>query len=332
MYGSPSKISWAERTFTTKKDAKSLRTCSRNVSACWWKKFAPSRGGHQLRSVSTTEFSLTRYLARNALPLAEWAFKSELADMLDYTCFDRDLKKQLSTSSTVTKSVRFGSTSVRWRSASILIQLEQLDINSVALPWTVVKWMVFLAILTVTRMVLWVMQLKELYEDGSFFHHDLIGFFKHLHCEKIRFSRKRGNFIKFGKRWINVANLFVRNVTRLESTFPSLHMIRLQFQDSARVSHFLASGMIVSYLPVCFLLAFFCIPSKIPNQYFLIYSLPHKLFPLGLDLHKICLFPNCFDSSENSPAQKLTGLFSNFFPKNSRRSTPWVGWVLLTYL
>ena len=82
--------------------------------------------------------------------------------------------------------------------------------------------MVFLAILTVVRMVIWTMRKKGLYDDANFFHRDLILFFRHQLKVKIRWNRKRLDRITFNRRWVHAASLIVRKGATLELSFPPL--------------------------------------------------------------------------------------------------------------
>ena len=69
--------------------------------------------------------------------------------------------------------------------------------------------MMFLAILAVARMVIWMMQKKELYDDANFFHRDLISFFRHQLRVKIRCNRKCLDHITLNRRWVHAASLVV---------------------------------------------------------------------------------------------------------------------------
>ena len=84
------------------------------------------------------------------------------------------------------------------------------------------KFVVFLAILAVARMVTWTTRKKGLYIDANFSHRDLVLYFKHQLRVKIRCDRKRLDRITFDKRWMNAASLVVRKGTTLESSFRPL--------------------------------------------------------------------------------------------------------------
>ena len=102
-------------------------------------------------------------------------------------------------------------------------QLVLLDVgyvvDNVDPPWKGDKWMVFLAILAVARMVIWETQKKGLYDGANVSLHDLILFIRHQLRVKIRSERKRLGCIKFDRRWVHSASLVVRKGTTLESSF-----------------------------------------------------------------------------------------------------------------
>ena len=79
------------------------------------------------------------------------------------------------------------------------------------------KRAVFLAILAVTRMVIWMTQKKGLYDGANFSHCDLIFFFRHR--VKIKCDRKRLDRITFDKRWVYAASLVAWKGATLESSF-----------------------------------------------------------------------------------------------------------------
>ena len=73
-------------------------------------------------------------------------------------------------------------------------------VDNVLPPFQGEKRVVFFTILAVTRMVIWMMRNKGLYDDANFSHRDLA----------------------FSKRWVNAASLVVRKGTMLESSFRPL--------------------------------------------------------------------------------------------------------------
>ena len=62
------------------------------------------------------------------------------------------------------------------------------------------KRVVFLAILAVSRLVIWKTRNKGLYDDANFSHRDLILYFRHQLRVKIRCDRKRLDRITFDQR------------------------------------------------------------------------------------------------------------------------------------
>ena len=105
-------------------------------------------------------------------------------------------------------------------------QLVLLDVgyvvDNVLPPFHGEKRMVFLAILAVTRMVIWMTRNKGLYDDANCSHRDLVLYFRHQLRVKIRCNRKRFDRITFSKRWVNAASLVVRKGAMLESSFPPM--------------------------------------------------------------------------------------------------------------
>ncbi len=71
-------------------------------------------------------------------------------------------------------------------------------------------------------MVIWQTRNKGLYEGANISHQDLILFFRHQLRVKIRYDRKRLDYITFDERWVNAASLVVRKGAMLESSFPHL--------------------------------------------------------------------------------------------------------------
>ena len=105
-------------------------------------------------------------------------------------------------------------------------QLVLLDVgyvvDNVLPPFQGEKCMVFLAILTVARMVIWITRKKGLYDDANFSHRDLVLHFRHQLRVKIRCDRKCLDRITFSRRWVNAASLVVQKGAMLESSFPHL--------------------------------------------------------------------------------------------------------------
>ena len=95
-------------------------------------------------------------------------------------------------------------------------QLVLLDVSNVidnVNPlWRNERWKVFQAIQAVTRMMVWTMRMKELYEGVNFSHCDLILIF--------RYDRKSLDRMTFSKRWVKVVSLIVRKIRGAFNKFP----------------------------------------------------------------------------------------------------------------
>ena len=148
----------------------------------------PLELGASFGFLNNSEFLLTWWLARNALPLlGAWqTCPIVLAAAVVW-------KKRLSSpSSTASEFVRSGITSGSGRLTS----------NQSSSCYST------LTILPVARIVIWTTRKKELYDDANISHCDLILFFRHQ--LRVRCDRKRLDRITFDKRWLNPANLVVR--------------------------------------------------------------------------------------------------------------------------
>ena len=95
-------------------------------------------------------------------------------------------------------------------------------LDNVDSPFQGKKCVVFLMILAVARMVIWQTRNKGLYDGANFSYCDLILFFRHQLCVKIRCDRKCLDRITFSKRWVHAASLVVCKGAMLESSFPPL--------------------------------------------------------------------------------------------------------------
>ena len=177
--------------------------------------------------LNNSEFSLTWRLAWNALALRDWVYRACLADMSDCPRCSSGLEETALHAFYYCERVRsFWSHVVEWTARIRPRQLVLLDvgyvIDNVVPPYKGEKRVVFLAILAVTRKVIWVTRNKGLYEGANFSHRDLILFFRHQFRVKIRCDRKRLDRITFDKRWVHAASLVVRKGATLESSFPPL--------------------------------------------------------------------------------------------------------------
>ena len=162
--------------------------------------WAPSLG-----LFNNSKFSLTRWLVRNALPLLGLNFKASLADMPDCSCCDSGLEETAEHALYYCKRVRPLWDHVgEWTACIEPKQLVLLNVgyidDNVLSPFQGEKYVVFLAILAVARMVTWTTRKKELYDDANFSHRELILFFRNQLWIKIRCDRKRLDCITFDKR------------------------------------------------------------------------------------------------------------------------------------
>ena len=129
--------------------------------------------------LNNTEVSLTWRLARNALPLANWAFKVGLADMPDcLRCSSSQKETTLHAFYSCERVRPFYSHVGEWTACIDPKQLVLLDVgyvvDNIDPPYRGEKRVVFLAILAVARMVIWTTRKKGLYDGANFSHRDLI--------------------------------------------------------------------------------------------------------------------------------------------------------------
>ena len=165
--------------------------------------------------LNNSEFSLTRRLAWNALPLLGLNYKAGLADMPDCARCASGLEETAEHAFYYCQRVRpFWVHVEDWTARIEPKQLVLLDVGYVVdnvLPsFQGEKRVVFLAILAVARMVIWSTRNKGLYDDVNFSHRELVLYFRHQLRVKIRCDRKRLDRITFSKRWVNAASLVVR--------------------------------------------------------------------------------------------------------------------------
>ena len=149
------------------------------------------------------EFSLTRRIARNALPLFGLNYKAGLTDMPDCPRWGKGLEEAT-------------------EHAFYYCERDRPFWNHVGEWFQGEKHAVFFAIQAVTRMVLWTTLKRGLYDGANFSHRDLILFFRHQLRIKITCDRKRLDRITFNRRWVHAASLVVWKGTTLESSFPPL--------------------------------------------------------------------------------------------------------------
>ena len=166
------------------------------------------------RFLNNSEFSLTWWLAWNALAHNNWAYRACLADMPDCPLCRSGLEETALHAFYYCKRVwPFWSHVGKWMARISPRQLMLLDvgyvIDNVVTPYKGEKRVVFLAILAVARMVIWVTRNKGFYEGENFSHRDLILYFRHQLRVKIRCNRKCLDHITFNKKWMNAASLVV---------------------------------------------------------------------------------------------------------------------------
>ena len=181
----------------------------------------------ELSFLNHSEFSLTRWLARNALLLLGLNFRAALADISDCARCGTSLEDTAEHACYYYERVRpFWNHVGEWTACIEPKLIVLLDVGYVVdnvLPQFLgEKRVVFLAILAVTRMVIWTTRKKGLYDDANLSHRDLVLYFRRQLRVKIRCDRKRLDHITFDKRWVNAASLVVRKRATLESSFPHL--------------------------------------------------------------------------------------------------------------
>ena len=137
------------------------------------------------RFLNNSEFSLTWRLVRNALSLRGLDFTAGLADMPDCPLCGNGLEETAEHAFYYCKRVRPFWDHVREPKQLVLLDVGYV-VDNVLPPFHGEKRMVFLAILTVARMVIWTTQNKGLYDDANFSHRDLVLYFRDQLRVKIR--------------------------------------------------------------------------------------------------------------------------------------------------
>ena len=181
--------------------------------------------------LNNSEFSLTRRLAQNPLPLLSLNFRVGI-DMPDCACCGSGLEEMAEHTFYCCDRVHPFWDHVREWTAHIEL-LNVGYIVDVLPPFQGEKCVVFLVILAVARMVIWMTWNKGLYDDKNFSHHNLVLYFRHQLMVKIRYNRKCLDHKKFDKRWVNAASLVVRKGVMLESSFPPLPAHGIYGPDSS---------------------------------------------------------------------------------------------------
>ena len=177
--------------------------------------------------LNNSEFSLTWWLVRNALPLLDLNYRAGLADMPDCVRCGSGLEETVEHAIYYCERVRpFWDHVGEWTACIEPKQLVLLNVgyvvDNVLPPFQGEKRVVFLAILAVSRMVIWTTRKKGLYDDANFSHRELILYFRHQLRVEIRCDRKRLDRITFNRKWVNAASLVVRKGAMMESLFPPL--------------------------------------------------------------------------------------------------------------
>ena len=171
--------------------------------------------------LNNSEFSLTWQLARNMFPLNGWALKVGLADITDCNCCGSGLEETALHAFYYCEWVcQFCSYIGEWTACIDPKQLVLLNVGYVDPPWKGEKWVVFLVILAVVRVVIWETRKKALYDGANFSLCNLILFFRHQLRVKIRFDRKHLGHTTFHRRWVHAASLVIWKGATLESSFP----------------------------------------------------------------------------------------------------------------
>ena len=155
--------------------------------------------------LNNSEFSLTWWPVRNALPLLGLNYQVGLADMPDCARCGKGLEETAEHAFYYCERVRpFWDHVGEWTARIEPKQLVLLDIgyviDNVLPPFQGEKRVVFLAILAVARIVISTTQNKGLYGDANFSHRDLVLYFRHQLRVKIRCDRKRLDRITFNRR------------------------------------------------------------------------------------------------------------------------------------
>ena len=177
--------------------------------------------------LNNSEFSLTWWLARNALPLLGLNFRAGPADIPDCAGCSSGLEETAEHAFYYCERVgQFWDHVGEWTTCIEPKQLVLLDVgyvvDNVLPPFQCEERVVFLTILAVTRMVIWTTRKKGLYDDANFSHRDLVLYFRHQLWNKIRCYSKRLDRITFDKRWVNATSLVVRKGATRESSSPPL--------------------------------------------------------------------------------------------------------------
>ena len=162
-------------------------------------------------SLNNSEFMFTLWLAWNALPFADWAFKAGLADLLNCSCCSRWGEE----------TAEHAFANCEWTAHIDSKWLVLLDVGYIMgnfdPPWKGEKRRVFLTFLAVAKMVIWMTRKKELYEGANFSDRDLTPF--------LGISlNSRSNAIEkaLTARWVYATILVVRKREMLEASFTPL--------------------------------------------------------------------------------------------------------------
>ena len=177
--------------------------------------------------LNNSEFSLTRWLARNALPLLGLDFRAGLADLPDCAPCGSGLEETAKHAFYYCERVRplwdhVGEWTARIEPKQLVLLDVGYVVDNVLPPFQDEKCVVFLAILAVAQMVFGRRETKDCMTMQSFL---IVIWFCSLGISlrvKIRCDRKRLDRITFDKRWVNAASLVVRKGAILESSFPPL--------------------------------------------------------------------------------------------------------------
>lgn len=130
-------------------------------------------------------------------------------------------KRQITPSSTISWCTRFGTLSANYRHVSIrnILSIDMAYVcDNVSPPWSWVKRLVFLMLLTVARMVMWVTQTGSIIWNERYSHNqDLTAFF--MLKVKIRTDKMWIVSADFSEGWVRLANLVSMNRIKFDFLF-----------------------------------------------------------------------------------------------------------------
>ena len=171
--------------------------------------------------LNNSDFSLTWRLVWNVLPLLGLNYKAGLADMPDCPRCGGGLEEAAERAFYYCERVRpfwdhVGEWTARVEPKQLVLLGVGCVVDSVLPPFQGERCVVFLAILSVARMVIWSTRSRRLCGDANFSHRDLVLYFRHLLGVKIRCDGGRLDRVAFSGGWVNAAILIVGRGAMLE--------------------------------------------------------------------------------------------------------------------